>query len=835
MPRLTTCRRPIPVIILLWFLITRFTSAAYAEDAPVVSAVEGQPLGANLIRVVEALDFLGRPVSQELREQIEAAADERDAPRLQQLIDPEVLFVVHINPELRVKVARGPAKAVLHQGGFVPVLVKILNEGTVTERLRIASPQAGAVYGGVAENSLRRQEQLELGNDQLTEEAQSGRFLDVEMFTSPPLTSELSGLEVEYAVALIHSSEAGKREATIEFNIGQGTQDLGFRSEVPVLFDVRPAVPVGLSIRDVDGSPTMAKLTIRDRSGRVYPPQAKRLAPDFFFQPHVYRADGETVPLPPGDYEVTSSRGPEYVELTQTVAIPDSDAAEIDVPLERWIAPMQHGWYCGDHHIHGAGCAHYQVPTLGVTPEDMFRQVKGEGLNVGCVLTWGPCFDFQRRYFSPVADAVSEPLTILKYDLEISGFGSAALGHVCLLNLTDQTYPGSDGTKTTGWPTWTVPVLRWAKEQGGVTGYPHSDMRIDLEGYVAWMLSRLDTNQDGRLTSEETRNALLPESLDQIDLNRDGAATADELTASADRRANEIPNRVLPSMRGSGAMEIFVSVPEGVCDFISAMDTGRVGEWNTWYHLLNCGFQLKVSGETDFPCMSSRRVGQGRVYVRMADGPLESIDFAEWCQGIADGRSYVSDGYAHALEFSVGGVSPGFGEVEFVEPGAVKVTAQVAFARETPVAVAYGTETPPEGRREVGDTRMLHVPRTGERTSGGERLVELVVNGRVVAERTVPADSEVHELEFDVEVDRSSWIALRQFPQMHTNPVNVIVAEQPIRASRASALWCAESVELLWNNRHQLIAEAERKAARAAYDRALETYRQIAGESPDDL
>ena len=60
-------------------------------------------------------------------------------------------------------------------------------------------------------------------------------------------------------------------------------------------------------------------------------------------------------------------------------------------------------------------------------------------------------------------------------------------------------------------------------------------------------------------------------------------------------------------------MEIPVAVAQGVCDFISAMDTPRIAEWNCWYHLLNCGFPLKVSGETDFPCMSGTRVGQGRV------------------------------------------------------------------------------------------------------------------------------------------------------------------------------------------------------------------------------
>jgi len=35
--------------------------------------------------------------------------------------------------------------------------------------------------------------------------------------------------------------EAGKREATLQFNVGQGTQDLGFRAEVPVLFTITEA------------------------------------------------------------------------------------------------------------------------------------------------------------------------------------------------------------------------------------------------------------------------------------------------------------------------------------------------------------------------------------------------------------------------------------------------------------------------------------------------------------------------------------------------------------------------------------------------------------------
>ena len=71
----------------------------------------------------------------------------------------------------------------------------------------------------------------------------------------------------------------------------------------------------------------------------------------------------------------------------------------------------------------------------GVFADDMFLHVKGEGLNVGCNLTWGPCFEFQRQFFEPTPHKISEPFTLLKYDIEVSGFGSQLLGHVCLLNL----------------------------------------------------------------------------------------------------------------------------------------------------------------------------------------------------------------------------------------------------------------------------------------------------------------------------------------------------------------------------------------------------------------
>jgi hypothetical protein len=199
---------------------------------------------------------------------------------------------------------------------------------------------------------------------------------------------------------------------------------------------------------------------------------------------------------------------------------------------------------------------------------------------------------------------------------------------------------------------------------------------------------------------------------------------------------------------------------------------------------------------------------------------------------VAAGRSYVSDGFAHAVRFDVNGVRPGMGDVALAKPEPISVRAGVAFAPEVPKAVAYGQVTPLQGPRVVGDTVELHAPRTEEMVTGGERKVELVVNGVAVASKMVPADGRVHDLTFQAAIKESSWVALRHFPQLHTNPVQVLVAGRPIRASRASALWCAEGVRLLWKNRNHLIAKEEREAAQQSYDRAIQTYEKIARECP---
>src|SRR5207249_5156411 len=104
-----------------------------------------------------------------------------------------------------------------------------------------------------------------------------------------------------------------------------------------------------LIVLDHDGNPTTGRFTFTDKLARVYPPKAKRLAPDFFFQDQVYRHSGTSVLLPPGELTMTYGRGPEYRLLSQPINVPDKGEPVITVKLERWVNPMAYGFYSGDH------------------------------------------------------------------------------------------------------------------------------------------------------------------------------------------------------------------------------------------------------------------------------------------------------------------------------------------------------------------------------------------------------------------------------------------------------------------------------------------------------
>jgi hypothetical protein len=132
-----------------WFAIAGFAWAgivAHSEGAEVAGAVKGvewQPLSAQIERVFEAMDYIGSPVSSEIKATLEKLRNgTNSSEEIQRAIDPLCLFLVEINPESRVKVTRGQAAPELVENGWRPFLVKVQNEAGVTARFRAECPNA---------------------------------------------------------------------------------------------------------------------------------------------------------------------------------------------------------------------------------------------------------------------------------------------------------------------------------------------------------------------------------------------------------------------------------------------------------------------------------------------------------------------------------------------------------------------------------------------------------------------------------------------------------------------------------------------------------------------
>ncbi len=269
-------------------------------------------------------------------------------------------------------------------------------------------------------------------------------------------------------------------------------------------------------------------------------------------------------------------------------------------------------------------------------------------------------------------------------------------------------------------------------------------------------------------------------------------------------------------------IEYIVDIAHDAVDFISAADTPFVFELNIWYHTLNCGFRTRISGETDFPCITDGRVGGGRSYVHLPQG----LNYDAWCDGVRAGRSYVSDGFSHLMDFATNGLEAGTsgGELRLDRPGSVRVTVRAASL------LSEKPSGPPTPSRQRPQWSPEHARVAGSR----EVTVEAILNGRSIASHRLTGDGVVRDLAFDVAIERSSWIALRILGSAHTNPIFVHVGERPIRASRRSAEWCLEAVDQCWSQKAPRISPAERPAAERAYDDARARYRQIVSESDSE-
>src|SRR6185503_10275212 len=153
--------------------------SATAADLPVVSDVDPQPLVAQVQRLIEATDYLGAPFSPADKKALLAASPESSArnavAEIQRVLHQYCIAGVQINPEMRVKVAQGPAKPELEEQGWRIFLVKVANESGTTAELKAVSP-----------NAVSRFEPSRTASDEAyrkTQPKDSDRWLDMELYS----------------------------------------------------------------------------------------------------------------------------------------------------------------------------------------------------------------------------------------------------------------------------------------------------------------------------------------------------------------------------------------------------------------------------------------------------------------------------------------------------------------------------------------------------------------------------------------------------------------------------------------------------------------------------
>ena len=235
-------------------------------------------------------------------------------------------------------------------------------------------------------------------------------------------------------------------------------------------------------------------------------------------------------------------------------------------------------------------------------------------------------------------------------------------------------------------------------------------------------------------------------------------------------------------------MEAPVAVALGLVDALNIAD-GFPVEYEWYYRFLNCGFRLPISSGTDW-----WEYDHNRVFVRIQG----QFSYETWLAGLRAGRTFVSNG--PLLDLTVNGQSPG---AVLKHPRRARITARA----------------------------ISRVP--------FERL-EIVHDGNVVAQKTA-ADQQEAALEWELPVERSSWVAARVggttvtrrgFPVFaHTNPVYLETPQPPGKRQESARAWAAEIEDSMrFVRKNYLFAhEADKALALGRFEEGRRFYAQLAG------
>jgi hypothetical protein len=183
----------------------------------------------------------------------------------------------------------------------------------------------------------------------------------------------------------------------------------------PLLATTLSDTPVtGLIVQDGEGG--HLDISVADAGGSAMPARVMVNSTGFSQVVHV-SAESASIPLPPGDYSVSVSRGIEFGLFEQQVlTIADGVATVLDVVLEREVDTD--GWIAVDSHLHSEMSTDSSVPLA-----ERLLSVVGEGVEVAISTD----HDFVTDYAPYVAQLGIEEYLATQPGAEVS---STIVGHI---------------------------------------------------------------------------------------------------------------------------------------------------------------------------------------------------------------------------------------------------------------------------------------------------------------------------------------------------------------------------------------------------------------------
>jgi dipeptidyl aminopeptidase/acylaminoacyl peptidase len=365
---------------------------------------------------------------------------------------------------------------------------------------------------------------------------------------------------------------------------------------------MKPTATLQLALKDRQGRPAAARISVTDAQGRFYaPPRAWIHADDGFdrsqrhFEQHYFHAENwASLDVPAGLISVDIVHGMERkIEHRQvTMSANQITKMQIDCEDGTWSVPDPGHWVSADVHVHMNYGGTYRN-----TPGHLVSQARAENLGMLHSLIVNKEQRFPDIAYSGMQrDVASLPNAIVVHGQE---YHTSYWGHLGLLDIA-----------------------------GGII----------LPGYAGY--------------PNTAASSLYPMNADIADI-----AHARSALVGYVHPFDELPEPVAKPHE-SLTSELPLDVALGKVDYMEILGfSDHRSTAAIWYRLLNLGFRLPAAGGTDAMAdFASLRgpVGMNRVYARVPDGEVKVED---WLEGLKRGRTFATNG--PLLGLHLGGVGIG--------------------------------------------------------------------------------------------------------------------------------------------------------------------------------